>query len=209
MRDIAQREDIRDLILDSVDVLLARYGYSKMTVEDIAQQTGIGKGTIYLHFSSKEELTLSHIDRIIDRLLTQLRSIAASESSPQDRVKKMLIARVMVRFESVRNYSESLNDLLSSLRSPLMLRRRIHFEEEAEIFAQVLDEGQDRGLFQVKNPYEAAETLIWATNSFLPYSLTPKELGKRKEIEERVSRIADLLLHGLTARVKEKSRSAL
>src|SRR4026208_993573 len=107
MRDIAQREDIRDLILDSVDVLLARYGYSKMTVEDIAQQTGIGKGTIYLHFSSKEELTLSHIDRIIDRLLTQLRSIAASESSPQDRVKKMLIARVMLRFESVRNYSES------------------------------------------------------------------------------------------------------
>src|ERR1041384_374644 len=109
MRSIAQREDIRDLILDSVDVLLSRYGYSKMTVEDIAQQTGIGKGTIYLHFSSKEELTLSHIDRIIDRLLEQLRSIAESEASPAERIKKMLVARVMVRFESVRHYSESLN----------------------------------------------------------------------------------------------------
>jgi AcrR family transcriptional regulator len=200
MRDIAQREDIRDLILDSVDVLLARFGYNKMTVEDIAQQTGIGKGTIYLHFSSKEELTLSHIDRIIDRMLAQLRLIAKNGSSPQDRIKKMLLTRVMVRFESVRNYSESLNDLLASLRSSLLVRRRIHFEEEAEIFSDVLDEGNDSGIFSIRNPYDAAETLIWATNSLLPYNLTAKELGKRKEIEERVSKIADLLLNGLIRR---------
>ena len=200
MRDIAQREDIRDLILDSVDVLLARFGYNKMTVEDIAQQTGIGKGTIYLHFSSKEELTLSHIDRIIDRMLAQLRFFAKNGSSPQDRIKKMLLTRVMIRFDSVRNYSESLNDLLSSLRGSLLVRRRIHFEEEAEVFSEVLEDGNDLGIFNIRNPYEAAEALIWATNSFLPYSLTAKELGKRKEIEERVLKIADLLLNGLIRR---------
>jgi len=42
---IAKREDIRDLILDGVDVLLAKFGYKKMTMDDVARQVGIGKGT--------------------------------------------------------------------------------------------------------------------------------------------------------------------
>jgi AcrR family transcriptional regulator len=40
MRQIAQRQDIRDLILDGVDILLARYGYRKMTMEDLAREVG-------------------------------------------------------------------------------------------------------------------------------------------------------------------------
>jgi Bacterial regulatory proteins, tetR family len=66
MRQIAQRSDIQDLILDGVDVLLSRYGYRKMTMDHLARQVGIGKGTIYLHFPSKEEVTLSHINRIVE-----------------------------------------------------------------------------------------------------------------------------------------------
>ena len=53
MRRIAKRDDIHYLILDAVDVLLARYGYRKMTMDDVARQVGIGKGTIYLHFLGK------------------------------------------------------------------------------------------------------------------------------------------------------------
>ena len=34
-------------------------------MDDLAREVGIGKGTIYLHFRSKEELALSHIDRIV------------------------------------------------------------------------------------------------------------------------------------------------
>ena len=203
MRSIAQREDIRDLILDSVDLLLSRYGYSKMTVEDIAEQTGIGKGTIYLHFSSKEELVLSHIDRIIDRLLSELRSIASSTLLPQEKVKRMLMARVLIRFESVRNYSQSLNDLLSSVRASLMVRRRIHFANEAEIFAQVLKDGNASGVLHVNDPDEAADAFIWATNSLLPYSLTPKELGRKRDIEDIVARIADLMIGGLIQKSKK------
>ncbi len=36
---------MRDKILDATERLLARYGYAKMTVEDIAREAGIGKGT--------------------------------------------------------------------------------------------------------------------------------------------------------------------
>ena len=64
----------RDRILDAADRLLARYGYRKMTVDDIAQEAGIGKGTVYLSFPAKEEIALSCIDRMVDRLLERLRA---------------------------------------------------------------------------------------------------------------------------------------
>ncbi|MBN2049171.1 MAG: helix-turn-helix transcriptional regulator, partial [Spirochaetales bacterium] len=44
------------LILEIAKPLLLRYGYSKVTVDDIAEQAKLGKGTIYLHWKSKEDL---------------------------------------------------------------------------------------------------------------------------------------------------------
>jgi AcrR family transcriptional regulator len=81
MAAIAPKEAVKDAILDATDRLLARYGYRKMTVEDIAAEAGIGKGSIYLHFSSKEEVVLSHIDRIVDRLRERLKETAHSDAT--------------------------------------------------------------------------------------------------------------------------------
>ena len=197
MRHIAQRSDIRDLILDGVDVLLAQYGYKKMTMEDLAQQVGIGKGTIYLHFTSKEELTLAHIDRITDRLLHELRVIAESGEPADKRLRKMLVLRVLFRFDSVRHYSQSLNDLLSSLRKEFLARRQEYFQKEMDIFSRVLEEGKKEGVLRFADKHSTAQVLVWSTNSLLPYSLTTRELGSRADIEERVTRIANLILRGL------------
>src|SRR4051812_47247782 len=99
MRSVATREDIRDLILDLIldatDRLLARYGYRKMTMEDLAQEVGIGKGTIYLHFPGKEDVVLSHVDRIVARLKDELRKAARGAGTPASRLRRMLVLRVM------------------------------------------------------------------------------------------------------------------
>jgi AcrR family transcriptional regulator len=194
------KESIRDTILDATDQLLARYGYKKMTMDDLAQEVGIGKGTIYLHFSSKEEVVLSHIDRIIDRLKERLTSIASSELPAAERLKSMLIERVLFRFDSVQHYSQSLNDLLSALRPNLLARRKRFFEDEALVFADVLKGGKQGGDFQFQDALTTAHTLLLATNSLLPYSLSARELGERGDVKEKVSRIADLLLTGLLSR---------
>ncbi|HEU4595384.1 MAG TPA: TetR/AcrR family transcriptional regulator [Pyrinomonadaceae bacterium] len=197
MRAIATREDIRDLILDATDRLLARYGYKKMTMEDLAQEVGIGKGTIYLHFPSKEEVVLSHVDRIVERLKGQLSTIARRETSPATRLREMLLARVLFRFDSVQHYTESLSDLLAALRPGLLTRRRRHFEEESQIIADVLREGRREGLFELRDAASTARTMLTATNALLPYSLSARELGKREDVAVETARVVDLLLYGL------------
>lgn len=201
MAAIAPKESVRESILDATDRLLARFGYRKMTVEDIAAEAGIGKGTIYLHFSSKEEVVLSHVDRIVDRLKQQhLAVIARSKHTALERIRQMLLARVLFRFDSIQHYTQSLNDLLAALRPGLLARRARYFEEEAQIFAEVLAEGRTSGEFQLENEMAAARALLEATNGLLPYSLSTNELGEREEVERRTSAIADLLLHGLLSR---------
>lgn len=197
MRQIARREDIRDLILDAVDVLLAKFGYKKMTMDDVARQVGIGKGTIYLHFPGKEELILSHIDRIAERLVGRLTEIAGSFDSPDRRIRKMLVLRVLFRFDSVAHYSQNLNDLLSSVRTGLITRREKHFEKEAGVLEDVLREGARLGSLECPDPLTTSRVLVQSTNSLLPFNLTARELGRREEVEDQAGRIADLLIKGL------------
>src|SRR5438128_2017646 len=128
MKTFARREDVREAILDATDRLLARYGYRKMTIDDLAREVGIGKGTIYLHFSRKEEIALSHIDRIVERLKEKLTAISLEGAPPAERLREMLITRVLFRFDSVQHYTESLNELLAEWRPQLLSRRRRYFE---------------------------------------------------------------------------------
>ncbi|HEY0426674.1 MAG TPA: TetR/AcrR family transcriptional regulator [Pyrinomonadaceae bacterium] len=202
MRNGVQTKEVREAILDATDLFLSRHGYKKMTIDDLAQEVGIGKGSIYLHFTSKEEIVLSHIDRIIDRLKEELKHIAAEQISPEEKLRKMLITRVLFRFDSVQHYTQSLNDLLAAVRPKLLARRKHYFAEEAEIFASVIEEGNKNEAFESENPIETAKTFLLATNSLLPFSLTTQELGERSEIEEKVRRVADLLLKGLICREK-------
>jgi AcrR family transcriptional regulator len=49
LTDTSPTSDRADRILDAAGDLLLRLGYRKVTIEDVAQRAGIGKGTVYLH----------------------------------------------------------------------------------------------------------------------------------------------------------------
>jgi len=198
MKDASRQKTTRDAILDATDRLLTKYGYKKMTIDDLAQEVGIGKGSVYLHFTSKEEIALSHIDRIIERLKENLRAIAAKPTSVEERLSEMLIERVLYRFDSVQHYSRSIDEMLAYVRPQLLVRRKRYFAEEARIFSVVIAEGQNASDLVAGDPEDIALTLLSATNSLLPYSLIAVDLDDRGEILERTKKTAEILVKGLS-----------
>jgi AcrR family transcriptional regulator len=196
----------RDLILDAVERLIGVLGYSKTTMDDVAREAGVSKRTIYVHFPSKEEVALCTIDRIVERLVARLRKHAAAPGTAAERLRAMLVERVLYRFDSVRDYSHGLDELFASLRPAYLARRERYFAAESAVFADVLKAGHAAGELDAPDPPTAAETLLLATNSILPYALSARELGRRVDVEARVGRLADCLLFGLCRGRKSRTK---
>lgn len=51
-----ERKLREERLLDTATTLLVRWGYRKTTIDDVAREAGVGKGTIYLHWKDKNEL---------------------------------------------------------------------------------------------------------------------------------------------------------
>lgn len=194
------RENTTDIILDAADRLIQHYGYCKTTVDDIAREAGIGKGTVYLHFNSKADVALSCIERLNTRLQDRLRAIVAAEGCAGHRVRNVLVERVVFRFDHSHADTKSIDDIYAALLPRLLEMRERNHEIEAEILAEPIQDGIAGGDFAACDPLAAARTLIVATNSLLAYSRNPRTLGDRKTLESTLDALADMLLHGLLAR---------
>ena len=192
------RPDTKEVILDAMDSLMARYGYRKTTMDDLAKEAGISKRTIYLHFSSKEEVGLSSIGRVVESAQARMLSIAEETVTADNKLERMLVERVMVRVNAVADYRQSLDELFEAVRPAYLARRQNQFENEQAILIAVLEEGKRSGTMSFANARETAQDLLFATNAYLPYSLSVRELGQTQEREQRVRRLAKLLVRGLT-----------
>lgn len=67
-------------ILDAAEALLLNLGYRKVTVDDVARRAGVGKGTMYLYWPSKQELFGAVLGRDAARLLAD--QIAGLRADP-------------------------------------------------------------------------------------------------------------------------------
>lgn len=69
-------------ILDAAGELLLVFGYRRVTIDDVARRAGVGKGTVYLHWSSKLELFAMVLLREIVRLVAD--QLAAMRADPAE-----------------------------------------------------------------------------------------------------------------------------
>ncbi len=188
----------RSRILDAADRLLARDGFRRMTIDGVAGEAGVGKGSVYLHFESKEDVALSCLDRMAEGVVLELGTFASSPGSPEQRLRSMLNARVLLRFDYAKRHAPSIDEKLAVMRQAMLERRAAHFGEEARVIARVIAEGQADGSFRADPPAEtAARALVTATNALLPYSLSVRELGRRAALSTRLDELVELLLAGL------------
>ena len=73
-----ERKLREERLLDAATTLLVRWGYRKTTIDDVAREAGVGKGTIYLHWKDKNDLFRAAIWREQQRYSEEVqRRIAA------------------------------------------------------------------------------------------------------------------------------------
>jgi AcrR family transcriptional regulator len=76
-------------LLDSAAELLLRWGYRRVTIDDVAKHAGIGKGTVYLHFRTKEALFLTVLLRAHRRIFSGI--VDRMEADPMELLPSRLV----------------------------------------------------------------------------------------------------------------------
>src|SRR5579859_5879196 len=75
----SKREERANRILDAAGELMLRWGYNKTTIDDIARYAGVAKGTIYLHWKTREDMFTALMKREYIRLAEDIKQRIASD----------------------------------------------------------------------------------------------------------------------------------
>lgn len=172
----------RELILDAMQELMTEGKANSISVSDIARKAGIGKGTIYYYFPSKNDIIEGVIERSYSRVLEKGRHLAeSSEISVFEKLKIIHCscldaARELKRQESSSSFSEQQQSALIHQNF-----ERILITELKPILTQILREGDREQVLKCEHPEEMAHIILLMLTTLLGnhvVTLTGEELGK-------------------------------
>lgn len=86
-----QREARTALILQAAHDEFIAKGYRDVAMDEIAAQVGISKGTLYLHFASKEALVVRLLEQEIAQFLGLIDQIISQEMTVRARLERILL----------------------------------------------------------------------------------------------------------------------
>lgn len=189
MREATRRRIIREAASE-----FARLGFDQANINTIAEQAGIGKGTIYLYFENKRELFLAMLRYIAQAHMASIRSALAQEGTLQQRLERLFRAFAQLAQEE----SDSFNVYMSALYG---VNRA--FKDEATkllrdylaVITLMLEEGQARGELRCNDVEASALMVLSLTES---YVLSARVVGQSaQEIARQASNVAQLILQGI------------
>ncbi|HUA35286.1 MAG TPA: TetR/AcrR family transcriptional regulator [Candidatus Binataceae bacterium] len=91
----------RAAILDAAQKLFSRYGYRRTSIDDIAREAEIAKGTVYLSFKSKEEIFRALCESMCVRVQAEAARASAMEAPIERRLAAILEAKYGFYFDLV------------------------------------------------------------------------------------------------------------
>lgn len=192
----SETTDIKLQIVGACERVLARLGYERMTMSDVAAEAGLARGTLYLHFRTKEALATETIQRAVSRVLSEMeRCLSAATGS--DALQAMLVERVMVRMEVAGAYHHLLDDIMRALHPHNTKFHVAHYERETALVTRAIERGVWDGSLHSSEPREDAEMLIRATNYFLPSNLSVTDARDVPGLRRKLVRLANMLSTGL------------
>lgn len=184
----------RQKILDAAKERLWHYGFKKTAIDEIAADAGVGKGTVYLYFESKEDIALAIIEQFKIENLEHLQHIAGDSSMPiVERLKELLTLPAITANRRCIESPAAL-EIVTEVRPHIEVRLRPYQKKEIDLIAGVLEEGIREGVFAIENPARTALTLKAMCAGFWP----PNPFVEGCEaISEEIGRIVDLAYLGM------------
>jgi AcrR family transcriptional regulator len=92
----AHRRAVRDATLDTTAALVAQHGLASVTMSQIAEQTGIGRATLYKYFPDVEAILLAWHQRQVAEHLEQLAEVRDHARHAGQRLKAVLEAYALI-----------------------------------------------------------------------------------------------------------------
>jgi len=93
------RREVHAAILDTTAALVAEHGLASVTMSQIAEETGIGRATLYKYFPDVEAILVAWHDQHVDRHLEYLTEIRDKSNDAGQRIEAVLEAYALISYE--------------------------------------------------------------------------------------------------------------
>ena len=171
---IVNKEEKKQEILKVAVRIFAQKGVVKTKMADIAEAAGIGKGTIYEYFRSKEDIFAETYGHLFQDKEDRIAEVLESSISPEDKLRKFMsvtieeflvrdggeFAGIMMSFwsEGIRNHNERIMEIIDLKKV---------YSEFRDIIAGILEEGIKKGQFRKMDTFITASVIIGALDGIL------------------------------------------
>jgi AcrR family transcriptional regulator len=189
------REAIRTAVLG----VIAEYGQEGITMQRVADEAGLAKGTLYLYFENKEQLLNHTIDWCYKSLVEGLEEIFDADMAPDEKMDRL--------FDFHHQYFHEHQEIFRML----MMDRNVNFanrkeekDKNANYFLQkttdIIQEGIDKGIFKDMNATTVAHIMIESSRGLILYFLRHDEkCSFDSDYKEAAGILKEILGKGLFA----------
>ncbi|MGN0476447.1 MAG: TetR/AcrR family transcriptional regulator [Ruminococcus sp.] len=183
-----------DKILDALQELLESKEIHSISVSEIAQKAGIGKGSVYYYFSSKDEILEALVERNYEKPIETAKNLAKQTGvSP--------FTRMAMIFQACRNSSSAISvknppPTLSDAKEQALLHQKYmhHLIQELKPeLTKIIEQGIESGDIHFDHPSALAEIVLIVLSVKLDNTLVP---STPREIEETILGLISLLEKG-------------
>lgn len=159
------KADKREIILDAAERLMMKTSQNDISVSLIAKEAGIGKGSIYYYFKSKEEIMYAVIERGYRKALHEYFQCIDSSLPAVEKIKMLFFCTIKKEFnDNQKNLFRMLH-----VNEDVVLHnyiKHIAIAEMAPILEKLLVQGIEEGTIRTDTPKESAEMIV-AVLSFI------------------------------------------
>lgn len=153
----------REMILEAAKQLFEEKGYGPTTVDEIAAQAELGKGTIYSYFKSKEEIYIALLEKVLIGLKVRVDAALQKSESAVENLHALYDVFISYHNEN-KGFADTLlvqtDDQLFARLGHLADGLKAKFTEWVEFVAGVLQKGIVQGEFIAMDVKKVAKIII-------------------------------------------------